>query len=430
MNSKLNKMKKNILVLTPIYPSEDGVKGSTPVVHYFTKEWIKLGYNVLVINSKATYSPFLYNLPRPVYKYVEKYFGSAVSREVPRTNLEYIYEGVKVIRICIKKIMPRIDYTLKKVQKHYNEIYSYLNRINFKPDYILGHWDSPTLLLVPYFRKSYHNSIISVVMHGMPYLSINKGNNKYSEALEYLDVIGFRSISLLKNFNELFPHVSKKKFICYSGIPDSFIQEILTRHINKNFSNNVWNYIYVGMLIDRKYPDSVLEALINTMTYNPFTYTVVGEGAVDEKIKKIALKNDVDDKVYLLGRLPRNIVVDKMSDSQCFIMISKNETFGLVYLEAMIAGCIVIGSRNEGIDGIIIDGYNGFLCEAGNQFELEKVILKIRSLPINELEQISSNAIETAKRYSDSLVAKQYLDHVEAVAKGVISAKLSFEDHS
>ena len=42
-------------------------------------------------------------------------------------------------------------------------------------------------------------------------------------------------------------------------------------------------------------------------------------------------------------------------------MISKNEAFGLVYLEAMLAGCIV-ASRN-GIDGIIIDGYNGFLCD-------------------------------------------------------------------
>ena len=57
-----------------------------------------------------------------------------------------------------------------------------------------------------------------------------------------------------------------------------------------------------------------------------------------------------------------------------FIMISKNETFGLVYLEAMAVGCITIASRQEGFDGIIKHGYNGFLCEAGNQEELEKLI--------------------------------------------------------
>ena len=37
-------------------------------------------------------------------------------------------------------------------------------------------------------------------------------------------------------------------------------------------------------------------------------------------------------------------------------MISELETFGLVYIEAMAAGCITIASRNEGFDGIIKDG--------------------------------------------------------------------------
>lgn len=408
-------MKKNILVLSPIYPSEDGIKESTPVVHYFAKEWAKLGYNVLVIHSKAIYSSILYKLPSPIYKYIEKYFGSAVSKYVTRTNSAYIYEGVKVKRICIKKFLPRIDFTFKEVENHYNEIRSYLNEVNFKPDFILGHWDSPTLLLVPYFRKSYHDSIISVVMHGMPYLSKKKGKNKYSEALKYLDIIGFRSKSLMLKFNDLFPYINKKKFICYSGVPDSIVNDFSERKIEKRFSTKVWNFIYVGMLINRKYPDLVLKALINTEKNKQFTYSIIGEGALREDIKKIARKNNVSDNVHLLGRVSRNIVVEKMVNAQCFIMISKNEAFGLVYLEAMIAGCIVIASRNEGIDGIIIDGYNGFLCEAGNRVELEEIIIKIRSLPIDELEHISRNAIETAKQYSDSLVSVQYLNNIKAV---------------
>jgi len=40
-------VKKNIIVLSPIYSSEDGIKELTPVVHYFAKEWAKLGYNGL-----------------------------------------------------------------------------------------------------------------------------------------------------------------------------------------------------------------------------------------------------------------------------------------------------------------------------------------------------------------------------------------------
>jgi len=41
---------KNILILTPIYPAPDIPKTETPVVHYFTREWVKIGYNVRVIH--------------------------------------------------------------------------------------------------------------------------------------------------------------------------------------------------------------------------------------------------------------------------------------------------------------------------------------------------------------------------------------------
>ena len=46
------------------------------------------------------------------------------------------------------------------------------------------------------------------------------------------------------------------------------------------------------------------------------------------------------------------------------------KTFGLVYLEAMARGCITVASRDEGFDGIIQDGVNGFLCKSGDETEL------------------------------------------------------------
>lgn len=61
-------------------------------------------------------------------------------------------------------------------------------------------------------------------------------------------------------------------------------------------------------------------------------------------------------------------------------MISKAETFGLVYLEAMSMGCLTVASRHEGMEGIIEDGVNGFLCNAGDEFELAQVINKINNL--------------------------------------------------
>ncbi len=93
-------------------------------------------------------------------------------------------------------------------------------------------------------------------------------------------------------------------------------------------------------------------------------------------------------------------------------MISKGETFGLVYLEAMARGCITIGSRNEGIDGIILHGVNGFLCEAGNEKELAQIIRHINQLTPAERKQISDSAIATAKDMTDIKVAERYLNNL------------------
>lgn len=45
-----------ILVLTNIYPAPDLEKENTPVVHYFTREWVKIGHSVYVVHYPANFS--------------------------------------------------------------------------------------------------------------------------------------------------------------------------------------------------------------------------------------------------------------------------------------------------------------------------------------------------------------------------------------
>ena len=68
---------------------------------------------------------------------------------------------------------------------------------------------------------------------------------------------------------------------------------------------------------------------------------------------------------------------------------------------------------NEGFDGIIIDGQNGFLCEAGNSEELALILNRIRNLSPESLKQISYNAQITAREYSDSKVASKYINQLK-----------------
>lgn len=46
---------KSILVLTLVYPAQDMSKTVTPVVHYFTCEWLEMGYDVRVVHYSGNF---------------------------------------------------------------------------------------------------------------------------------------------------------------------------------------------------------------------------------------------------------------------------------------------------------------------------------------------------------------------------------------
>ena len=139
--------------------------------------------------------------------------------------------------------------------------------------------------------------------------------------------------------------------------------------------------------------------------------TFIGSGFLIKNIKKTVKKYNLT-SVLFHNKLSRDEVISKLDIADCLIMISEDEAFGLVYLEAMARGCIVIASLNEGMDGIIVDGQNGFLCKSGDKKDLTKKLKYISQLTNEELIKVKKNAIATSKNYSDEKVASDYLSKI------------------
>ena len=122
-----------------------------------------------------------------------------------------------------------------------------------------------------------------------------------------------------------------------------------------------------GRLVEYKKIDVALEAAKDAFEKEKFDFVVVGDGPMKVKLQSYIDGAGLQKQMHLLGQIDRNKLQKLMRERQVFVLISKHETFGLVYLEAMLQGCIVIASRFGGVDGIIKDGENGFLCEEGNR---------------------------------------------------------------
>jgi len=80
-----------------------------------------------------------------------------------------------------------------------------------------------------------------------------------------------------------------------------------------------------------------------------------------------------------------------------FVLASENETFGLVYIEAMACGTPVIGTNMGGVPEVITDNYDGFLIEANNPSMLTQKIEKLLYDDNNRKEFIK-NGLKTVRR--------------------------------
>ena len=133
--------------------------------------------------------------------------------------------------------------------------------------------------------------------------------------------------------------------------------------------------ISVGTLKARKCMDRTLEAFARLAgDYPDATLTIVGIGEMEAQLKARIAELGLEDRVTLTGGLPHEQVIDRMAQSDLFVLPSWGEGYGIVYIEAMAAGCIAVGAKDEGIEDTITNGENGFLVPAGDIDETERVM--------------------------------------------------------
>ena len=125
--------------------------------------------------------------------------------------------------------------------------------------------------------------------------------------------------------------------------------------------------ISVGTLKARKCMDRTLEAFARLAGEFPdATLTIVGMGEMEGALRGRIAELHLEQRVTLTGGLPHGQVLARMAESDLFVLPSWGEGYGIVYIEAMAAGCIAVGAKGEGIEDTIRDGENGFLVPAGD----------------------------------------------------------------
>lgn len=136
----------------------------------------------------------------------------------------------------------------------------------------------------------------------------------------------------------------------------------------------------------KKGMDILIKAWAKIAPKYPKARLVVGGGGkAAEKVVEWTKEYQVEDSVEFLGALNREQVVEQMQQCDCFVLPSRYETFGVVYVEAMACGKPVIAVANGGPDDFVHD-FNGILIQPEQEEELVQTFEKM----INTLGQQDS----------------------------------------
>jgi len=172
--------------------------------------------------------------------------------------------------------------------------------------------------------------------------------------------------------------------------------------------------LYIGRLsaekqIERIRP--VLDALPDARL------ALVGDGPYRQQLETLFAGS----AAHFVGYLAGDELASAYASADAFLFPSSTETLGLVLLEAMAAGCPVVGANRGGIPDIVSDGENGCLYEPdgpdGGAGSLTAAALRLLGDP-EQRQQLRRKARQEAERWGWAGATEQLRRYYRQVLSG------------
>jgi glycosyltransferase involved in cell wall biosynthesis len=126
--------------------------------------------------------------------------------------------------------------------------------------------------------------------------------------------------------------------------------------------------VAVGRLIAQKDHATLLRGFAVVRAEVPQArLAILGSGPLEAETRRLASELGLDDAVTLPGRTD---IRDWLERADVFVHTSRWEGFGIVLLEAMLAGLPVVATRVSAVPEVVVDGETGLLVEPGDHDRL------------------------------------------------------------
>ncbi|MEE0713807.1 MAG: glycosyltransferase family 4 protein, partial [Blautia sp.] len=305
------------------------------------------------------------------------------------TYESYRKENVYYIKsLNLKMIYPNARAVLPHVERFIQEL------IDWKPDIVHSQCEFMTFSYAVKISKkckcpllhTYH-TIYEDYIH---YLPGGLSSYKLGAAFEK-KIVAQLSRSILNKTNQVIVPTEKVEKILDKYEVEEPISVIPTGIDLKNFQSRMtekecenlkkyWNIplenkvlVSVGRLAKEKNLEEILNyfaRLIYEEEKQNLTLLIVGDGPDRERLEKISESLSLTGKVIFTGMVnPKDVgIYYQLGD--VFVCASNSETQGITYIEALASGRPALCRKDECLNQVITDGYNGFQYETYEYFKM------------------------------------------------------------
>ncbi len=170
--------------------------------------------------------------------------------------------------------------------------------------------------------------------------------------------------------------------------------------------NNEFVFLYIGRTSEEKNIPTLLNSYAKANLKNT-KFLLVGGGPELEDLKDLARNLKIENDVIFTGLVEWKDIPYYYQLGDVFLNASQSETQGLTYIEALASGLPLLVQKDECIDDVVVDYYNGLFFDGED--ELTKKMKEIVKAP-DTLKTIRSNTLSSVENYSKEQFTKNILN--------------------
>jgi 1,2-diacylglycerol 3-alpha-glucosyltransferase len=140
---------------------------------------------------------------------------------------------------------------------------------------------------------------------------------------------------------------------------------------------------------------------------------LVGHGPDELLLRQMTRDLGLNEAVVFTGPKTQDEVSQTLMGSDCLVLPSLSEPWGLVSIEALCTGIPVVVSNRCGCARNVVTEETGWTFPAEDTEELARTLAEVCSLPLERLQKMGEAAVKLSAEYSPDACAKRILANLE-----------------